>query len=117
MIFMPTTKVDLYRDADETDENVFGTEIETGTAPLAVGIPAAVSSRIVTRQTSVDSTAPMRVEVFTVRVLASYGVREGDRLKDQKTGQTYLVNTIPTAPTLIGVPSARLECSRVGIGR
>lgn len=114
---MPTTKVDVWRDSDEEDENVFGTPVETGTVPLLTDIPAAVSSRIVTRQSDVDSNAPQRVEVFTVRVLSKWGVREGDRLKDKNTGQTYLVDRIPTSPTLIGVPSARLECSRSGIGR
>lgn len=113
-MFLPTTKVDVYRDTDETDTNVFGTATETGSYPILVGVPAAVSTRDVNRNRPVD-VDEQRVEQFVVRVASTWGIREGDRLKDRRTTQTYVVAEAGTGSTGVGVASARLVCTRVGV--
>lgn len=113
-LFIPTTRIDVYRDTDTEDTNVFGDGTETGTAPILINIPAAVGDRAIGRNRPVD-VDEQRVEQFPVRVSSTWGIQEGDRLVDRRTRQTYLVGTAGTAGTGVGVTSARLVCTRVGV--
>lgn len=112
-MFLPTTTVDLHRDADPADADVFGDPTETGTTPLAEDVPASVVMSSFSRSTLADLSED-RVITWTVRLARRWGVRSGDRVYDRQTGAWYLVGEVSTPPSLAGAPSSRLVCTQVG---
>lgn len=114
MTFVPTTTVDVWRDTDSDDENVFGDPTETGSTPLYTGVPASVVMSGFSRSTLTDLSED-RVLTYTVRVAQRWGIREGDRLRDNRVDRQYVVAETSYPPSLVGQPSARLVCTRVGV--
>lgn len=112
-MFLPTTRVDIYRDTDDTDVNVFGDETETGTRPIYQNVPASITEASQTRFSAVDLRLE-KVEEFAVRLASHAAVREGDRLQDLQDRSWYRITGISDQRSLVSGNSRRMLCKRVG---
>lgn len=83
------TKVSILRG---TTTDAYGDEKDTDT-PIATGIPASLveqSRRVTTR----DNPTPRIVRYAVARVPARTDVTDQDRLLDERTGATYIVDAV-----------------------
>lgn len=100
MIARATTKVDVYRDSDDTDHDAWGDDVETGPAVLE-GQPASILLRS-TRPIEADGDTPSpKGRNYVGRIGYGVDVREGDRLRDVN-GSWYAVAQV-TDPPSIGI--------------
>ena len=92
---LATTQVSVLR-GTSTDE--FGDEIDAAT-PVATSIPAAVveSSKVVLDQAT---QTPRTVRTVTCVLPSWASVLNTDRIQDQATGLTYIIETVETQPSL-----------------
>lgn len=112
-MFMPTTVIDVYRDTDTSDTNVFGDPVETGNRAWKENVPASIALSDVSRSTLAELSED-RVATYSVRVSGSAELREGDRIRDRKSGLRYQVREISPGWAGMGASSARMVCVRVG---
>jgi len=99
-----TTRVAVLRGVS-TDP--FGDEIDADTA-VATGIPASLVE--MTRMSTTPDDPTPRVVRYTVgRLPSGTDITETDRLRDEVTGRTYIVQSV-SRPTGIGIqPDLRLD--------
>lgn len=107
MLALPTTTVSVLRGTTTDD---YGDELDTDTV-VASGIPASVLEQSRTVFDQATST-PMVVHTITGRVTRGTDIRLGDRLRDENTGQVYMVQNVnPQDNPLIQI-DVRLELKR-----
>ncbi|MEH0586225.1 hypothetical protein QA942_19895 [Streptomyces sp. B21-106] len=102
-----TTKVEILRG---TTTDVYGDEQDTDTV-IATGVPASLteqSRRVTTR----DDPAPRIVRYAVARVPAGTDVSDQDRLRDERTGTTYIVDAVSSMANPASVPDIRLDLRR-----
>lgn len=113
-MFLASTTVAVYRDSDTTDVNVFGDPTETGAAvPFLSSVPVSVAEVKEDRGAPADLTNDV-VRHTVMRVAQRWGIREGDRLRDDRTGDWYQVHAVRTPQPFAGVPPCTLTCKRIG---
>lgn len=102
-----TTKVSILRG---TETDAFGDERDTNT-PIATGIPASLteqSRRVTTR----ENPTPRIVRYAVARVPARTDVTDQDRVRDERTGATYIVEATSSMANPAAVPDIRLDLRR-----
>lgn len=93
----------------ETDE--YGDERDTNTA-VATGIPASILEQ--RRLTTVgDEQVPRAVVFYTGRVPYGTDIRDGDRIKDERTNTIYTIMDFTRTENPIIKPDVRLDLRRV----
>jgi hypothetical protein len=107
--FLATTLVSLYRGGSTND---YGDEVDDNTTADAEHIPASVIEQ---RQTIADPTTgtPRTVRVTVGRVRSGVDVRTGDRLRDERSGDLYVVEGVAQPASPVAVLDQRLDLSRV----
>lgn len=110
MIARPTTTVDILGGA--ATENEWGDPID-GTTVLLAGIPCALTEQ--PRQVVADEgqREPVTIVYVVAYLPARYDVTNGQRLRDNRTGVTYLIDKV-TRPQHSGIiPDTRLDLRNV----
>jgi len=93
MLVPPSTFVDIARG---TQPDAYGDEVDDNSAPVAIGVPATISTTRVTGQNPATTT-PRQVSALTAVVPAGTDVRTSDRLIDRRTGTVYNVVAVNPA--------------------
>jgi hypothetical protein len=108
MSFLATTKATILR-GSTTDR--FGDEQDTDTV-VAADVPVSILQKPVTgtRPASGRKDTPRG---YFLRVWGGVDVRQYDRVRDQKTGWTYVVLTDAPSTNPVGLGSTRLDLQRV----
>lgn len=103
-----TTTVAILRGTSTDD---FGDTVESTTA-VATGVPASLieQRRVVTTESDPQ---PRAVVFFTGRVSATTDVTDGDRLRDERTGEIYLVDSVSRTSSPVMTNDRRLDLRRV----
>lgn len=113
-MFLPSTRVDVYRDANVTDVDIFGDATETSSAsPIFPSVLVSLSEDSESRGTSADLNNDV-VRTVTVRAEQRADIREGDRLRDLRSGFWYQVQKVTAPQSFFGVAPCRLTCKRIG---
>jgi hypothetical protein len=102
-----TTRVSILRG---TTTDAWGDEQDTDTA-LYTGIPASLieqSRRVTTR----DDPTPRIVRYAVARVPADTDVTDQDRLRDERTGATYIVDSVSAMTNPAIAVDRRLDLRR-----
>jgi hypothetical protein len=102
-----TTRVSILRG---TTTDTWGDEQDTDTA-LYTGIPASLieqSRRVTTR----DDPTPRIVRYAVARVPANTDVTDQDRLRDERTGATYIVDSVSAMTNPAIAVDRRLDLRR-----
>jgi hypothetical protein len=102
-----TTRVSILRG---TSEDAWGDEQDTDTA-VYTGIPASLieqSRRVTTR----DDPTPRIVRYAVARVPADTDVTDQDRLRDERTGATYIVDAVSVMTNPALAVDRRLDLRR-----
>lgn len=108
MLTIATTTVSLLAGTTATD---YGDEVDSNTA-VATGVPASIIEGREVVATESDAQALVR-RYYTGRVPAGTAVDSGQRLRDERSQQIYLIDNV-TAPTNPAVPmDVRLDLRRV----
>lgn len=107
MSFKATTTVTVLR-GTATDR--YGDEMDTDTV-VATNVPASILERPVTgaRPASGRKDTPRTYALRTWR----RDLQQNDRIRDEKTGRTYVVTTDAPATNPLGLGSTRLDLQRV----
>lgn len=113
--FLPNTYVDVYRDnsglaASGTFEGYDDPQPED--ALLVARRPAYL---IATTKRSYDRVSGRTtvVEIWTGRMRPGEDVREFDRVRDQRTGDWFTVDSVISPPLVVGAADVRLSLTRV----
>ena len=108
MSFLATTTVTVLRGV-ATDR--FGDEVDTDTV-VAGNVPASILERPVTgtRPVSGRKDTP---RTYALRCWRVNDVRQGDRIRDERTGFLYVVTTAAPSTNPVGLGSTRLDLQRV----
>lgn len=86
--------VAIYRD---TETDGYGDEVDDNTTAVATAVPASIREQ--TRRVWNRATAtPRVVRSATGRVAAGTDIRDADRLTNEQTEATYLVDAVGTPP-------------------
>lgn len=94
MRYRATTRVSVYRG---TTTNDYGDEVDTDTTPVYVNVPASLIAQ--TRTQRNPSSGEVRVtHVVKCRIPRNRAVQKGDRVKDERTGQVYLLEDVTEPP-------------------
>jgi hypothetical protein len=107
-VFVPTTTVAVLRG---TDTDPYGDEVDTSTA-VATGIPAAVTELTEQGFRRVTGRAGV-VEGFSIRVRSGVDVVEQDRLRDERSGAVYQVESVSHPQSIVGAADVRVTAARV----
>jgi sulfur carrier protein ThiS len=92
--FRATTTVDIYRGSTTND---YLDEVDTDTTPVYRAVPASLIPR--SRRQKTPGTDEIRI-VHTVacRLPSNRTVLKGDRVKDTRTGRSYVIEQIDEPP-------------------
>ncbi len=103
-----TTTVAILRGSSTDD---YGDVVESTTA-IATGVPASIieQRRLVATESEPQ---PRAVVFYTGRVGALVDVTDGDRIRDERTGEVYLVDTVSRTSSPVMVNDRRLDLRRV----
>lgn len=113
-MFLPSTRVDVYRDTDPTDVDIFGDPTETGASlPLHTAVLVSLSEDSELRGSPADLNNDV-VRTVTVRAQQQVSFREGDRLRDLRSGFWYQVQKVHVPQSFVGAAPCRLVCKRIG---
>lgn len=102
-----TTRISILRG---TTTDAYGDEQDTDTV-VASGIPASLteqSRRVTTR----ENPTPRIVRYAVARVPAQTDVTDQDRVRDERTGATYIVEATSSMANPAAVPDIRLDLRR-----
>ncbi|WP_069769792.1 hypothetical protein [Streptomyces sp. LUP30] len=102
-----TTRVSIIRG---TTTDAYGDEQDTDT-PVCTGVPASLTEQS-RRVTSRDDPTPRIVRYAVARVPAGTDVTDQDRLLDERTGATYIVDATSSMANPASVPDIRLDLRR-----
>lgn len=93
MLVPPSTYVNISRG---TQIDTYGDEVDDNSAPVAIGVPATISTSRVTGQNPATAT-PRQVSALTAVVPAGTDVQTSDRLTDLRSGAVFSVVTVNPA--------------------
>jgi hypothetical protein len=94
-----TTSVTIFRG---TTENQFGDAVDQNLVHMA-GVPA-ILTETGRRIEDPSSPTPRTIRAIECHVPPWTGVLNTDRIYDEQTGDTYIVQGVTRPPTLIGAP-------------
>lgn len=109
MSFQATTTVAVLS-AQATDE--YGDPADDNTTPSVTGVEASIIEQRRTVFDSVDGQARI-VRTTTGRVRSDVDVHDGYRLRDERSQQIYVVNSVDQVQSPVGVPDQRMDLTRV----
>lgn len=109
MIFIPNTKVDIYRGSNLLDPDE---EVDYSTA-VASNVEALIQEQQQTTSNK-SSTQPRALRQAYGRVLTSVGVRRQDRLKDNNSGAVWVVEEVLNNGNAMVAMGTRLLLTRQG---
>ncbi|MEU1443112.1 hypothetical protein [Streptomyces mirabilis] len=107
MIAAATTTIAVLRG---TSTNAWGDETDTDT-PVHTGIVASLVEQT-RRVTTRDDPTPRIVRYAVGRVTAGTDVTDQDRLRDEKTGATYIVEAVSSMNSAAVAADLRLDLRR-----
>ena len=109
---LPTTTITILGPpVDPTATDRYGDPVEDST-PVATGIPMALAIGQQTVQTTSDQ-ATVTVQYATGRLPAGTQVTDRQRIRDERTGQVWLVDSVTIIPSAIVPQDVRLTLRRV----
>lgn len=108
MSFLSTTTITILRG---TAVDRYGDEQDVDTV-VASQVPASILERPV-QGTRPASGRKDTARGYALRVWRSVDVRQDDRIRDEKTGLTYVVTTEAPSTNPVGLGSTRLDLQRV----
>ena len=107
MLALATTTLTVYRG---TTTDTWGDEADTNTV-VYTGIPASIteqSRRVTTR----DDPTPRIVRYAVGRVTAGTDITDQDRIVDERTGATYIVDSVSSMNSPVVAADLRLDLRR-----
>ena len=107
MLALATTRITVYRGTTTDD---YGDEQDTDT-PVYTGIPASIieqSRRVTTR----DNPTPRIVRYPVGRVTAGTDIQDQDRIRDERTGAVYIVDSVSQMANPAVASDLRLDLRR-----
>lgn len=107
MLAVATTRLTVLRG---TTTDAYGDEQDTDTA-VATSIPASLteqSRRVTTR----DDPTPRIVRYAVARVTAGTDIQDQDRVRDERTGATYIVDAVSSMANPAAAADLRLDLRR-----
>lgn len=107
--FIPTTTITIYR-GESTD--AFGDPVDNNVA-IATEVPAAISETL-PRWFRPDEQRGGVVDKYTIRLRPNISIQEGDRLLDERTDVTYLVQSVEYQQSIVGLADIRVIAQQVG---
>jgi hypothetical protein len=93
-----------------TSTDGYGDEVDTDT-PHATGIPASLVEQT-RRVTTRDDPTPRIVRYAVGRVTAGTDVTDQDRIRDERTGATYIVDAVSAMNSAAVAADLRLDLRR-----
>lgn len=109
---VPTTTISILGSpGGETPTDQYGDSVESAD-PTAVGIPAAIHTGRETVATESDANAVV-VWYFTGRVPAGTAITAAQRVRDESTGEIYVVDNVVRVPSSTMPQDIRLDLRRV----
>lgn len=109
MHLTPTTEVDVLR-GTTTDE--YGDEVD-GDGVVYRKVPASIIERNLIVQTGTEGT-PRKIRMFAARIPRRIVLQEGDRLRDRRTKEIYIVDAITAAQNPVTTTDYRVDLRRLG---
>lgn len=109
MNLVPTTTVTVLRGSTVND---YDDEVD-GTTPVYQKIPASISEQEPEVQTGSEG-MPRKIRKFRSRIRGKLVLKEGDRIKDERTGDIYIVDAIVKSQNPVFTPELRVNLRRVG---
>jgi hypothetical protein len=106
-IAIATTTVSILRG---TTTDAYGDEQDTDTV-IASGIPAALTEQT-RRVTTRDDPTPRIIRSAVARVAAGTDVTDQDRLRDDRTGATYIIDAVSAFANPAITPDIRIDLRR-----
>jgi hypothetical protein len=107
LIARATTTVAVLR---STATDAYGDETDTNTA-VHTGIPASLIEQT-RRVTTRDDPTPRVVRYAVGRVTAGTDITDQDRLRDERTGQVYIVDAVSAMSSAAVAADLRLDLRR-----
>jgi hypothetical protein len=107
VLAVATTRLTVLRG---TTTDAYGDEQDTDTA-VATSIPASLteqSRRVTTR----DDPTPRIVRYAVARVTAGTDIQDQDRVRDERTGATYIVDAVSSMANPAAAADLRLDLRR-----
>jgi len=102
--FLASTTVSLLRG---TSTDMYGDTVDTNIV-RASGIPAAITTK--SKAVLLPETGTYRTQrMYSGRVLPSVGVQKGDRLRDERSGQVFLVDEVTYTSSFMQTSSCILD--------
>ena len=108
MSFLATTTITVLR-GTATDR--YGDEVDTETV-VATRIPASILERPVQGARPASGRKDTQ-RGYALRVWGAVDVRQDDRIRDERTGLTFVVLTYAPSTNPVGLGSTRLDLQRV----
>lgn len=115
MIGPASTTFSIYRGTEFTAD---GDEADVNTTPAASGIPGSISRKKFPLVYNEASYTPREVNWYTARVPRRHKgqtvtIYKDDRLKDEKSGEVYLVDTAAPEPGMKPAPDQRVDLKKI----
>lgn len=107
MLARATTTLSVLRG---TSTDGYGDEVDTDTI-AATGIPASLVEQT-RRVTSRDDPTPRIVRYTVGRVTAGTDITDQDRIRDERTGDTYIVDAVSAMTSAAVAADLRLDLRR-----
>lgn len=108
MSFLATTKVSILRG---TVMGPYGDELDSDTV-AASGVLASILERPVTGARPVGGRTDTP-RTYALRVWNGVDIRQGDRVRDERTGAVYSVTTLAPSTNPVGLGATRADLQRV----
>lgn len=106
---VPTTTIKVLRG---TTVNAYDDE-EDSTAVVYKNIAASISETGQFIQTMPDGT-PRVIRQFSARISAKVILQDNDRIKDERTGEIYIIDNVTKSQNPVFTPERRVNLRRVG---
>lgn len=107
MLALATTTISVLRG---TSTDVYGDETDTDTV-VRSGIPASLVEQT-RRVTTRDDPTPRIVRYAVARVTAGTDITDQDRIRDERTGGTYIVDAVSSMNSAAIAADLRLDLRR-----
>lgn len=109
MNLIPTTTVTVLRGSTVND---YDDEVD-GTSAVYTKIPASIIETEPLIETTSEGT-PRTIRRFRTRIPARVILKDDDRIKDERTGDIYIIDAIIRAQNPVFTPERRVNLRRVG---
>lgn len=110
MFGLASTTVSVYRG---TTTNSAGDVEDDNSTPAASGIPASITRSRNPLAFTESSYTPRTINWYRIRLPRRTVVLDEDRLKDEKTGDFYIVDAAVRAPGVGPAPDLMVECKKI----